>query len=154
MEGVCGKFLKTVFIFLNFLFLVLGLTALGFGLWGVISGEKVFEKDWFPTLSDKTLQDSKLVFSFLDWFGFLLSPIKLYKTVIWFLLDWLIDWLIWFVKWHDWFPTLSDKTLQDNKLDFSSPDWFGFLLSMIKLSKTVSWLLHGCRGALKFPTST
>jgi len=36
----------------------LGLTALGFGLWGVISGEKVFEKDWFPTLSDKTLQDS------------------------------------------------------------------------------------------------
>jgi len=58
MEGVCGKFLKTVFIFLNFLFLVLGLTALGFGLWGVISGEKVFEKDWFPTLSDKTLQDS------------------------------------------------------------------------------------------------
>jgi cbb3-type cytochrome oxidase subunit 3 len=56
IEGGCGKFLKFVFVFLNFLFLVLGLATFGFGCWGLIQGEKVFENDWFPKIHDEALQ--------------------------------------------------------------------------------------------------
>jgi len=48
--------MKLVFVFNNFMFLIIGLAAIGFGLWGVIQGEKVFEEDWFPEIGDEALQ--------------------------------------------------------------------------------------------------
>jgi len=48
--------MKLIFVFNNFMFLLIGLAAIGFGLWGVIQGEKVFEKDWFPKIGDETMQ--------------------------------------------------------------------------------------------------
>lgn len=48
--------MKLIFIFNNFIFLLIGLVAIGFGLWGVIRGEKVFEEEWFPQIEDKKLE--------------------------------------------------------------------------------------------------
>jgi len=50
------KFMKMIFVFNNFLFLLIGLTAIGFGLWGFIQGEKVFKEDWFPQIDNNGLQ--------------------------------------------------------------------------------------------------
>lgn len=51
-----AKFMKLVFVFNNFVFLLIGVASIGFGLWGVIQGEKVFEQEWFPKLADNDLQ--------------------------------------------------------------------------------------------------
>lgn len=48
--------MKLIFVINNFIFLIIGLAAIGFGLWGVIQGEKVFEEDWFPQFGDDQLQ--------------------------------------------------------------------------------------------------
>ena len=48
--------MKLIFVFNNFLFLLIGLTAIGFGLWGFIQGEKVFKEDWFPQIDNEGLQ--------------------------------------------------------------------------------------------------
>lgn len=51
----CARFLKFLFIFFNFIFLLCGLLGFGFGIWGKIEGDGVVEKDWFPKIPDKGL---------------------------------------------------------------------------------------------------
>jgi len=52
-----AKFMKLIFVFNNFVFLLVGIAAIGFGLWGVIKGDKVFDEEWFPKLEDDKLQE-------------------------------------------------------------------------------------------------
>lgn len=56
LQSRWAKFLKMVFVFNNFIFLLIGLVAVGFGLWGIIQGEKVFGLDWFPKITDEVMQ--------------------------------------------------------------------------------------------------
>ena len=59
LQSRWAKFMKLIFIFNNFMFLLIGLAAIGFGLWGVIQGEKVFEEEWFPKIGDETMEQGE-----------------------------------------------------------------------------------------------
>ena len=52
-----AKFIKWIFVFNNFVFLLVGIAAIGYGLWGVTEADKVFDEEWSPILGDDKLQE-------------------------------------------------------------------------------------------------